>query len=830
MATREIKTRFALEGEQKYKSTMKDAANAVKVLNSQQKLAKAQFQQTGDAEKYNAQQAEILKKKIEEQKKAVEAAEQAIKALTENGVAQNSRQMQDWQIKLNNAKTALSGMETELQNLGQESTNAEAQTESLGESLQSLDKKASVEMLISGIGRVTSTFESAVGKVKELGSELVNSLKDAATWADDLATQAIVYGTDVETLQRMRNAADLIDTDVETIIKSRQKLETAMKSGTKETEAAFALFGVHTKRYGEFRDWEDVFWEVGDAMMHMTDGLEGSAKANAEVERDAAAMKLFGKSWRELIPLFTAGRKEYDKVMQEGSIVNEEDVSKLTELDDALQKLQNEFETLQRTVLAQLAPALTELGNALTGALSELNAYLQTDEGKAKLAELSKSIEGFFSGVKDIDVKESLDLVKNALQGMVDALSWIRDNKDSVAGAIGGIVAAWAGLKAISGFSQILELVNGWKGVFGNGGKAAAAAAPAASAAPAAGTAAGGGIFAGLASTVGGWASKLMTMDPTGSLSLVLPALQDHTAFGRALTNGQSVGDALKEQGKAIEEYGETVRENMDTFQQDWEENVLFQGVKGLLGGDDQSTPTIDDYADALKRLNFAMQELEDGNGTTMLKSSVDELKNFGSIFTDDVKAGMEDVDAIPAEDFAGWVQKLHDQLATAAMQFDADLSGTIEDDGEVIWEDAEIVGENIPAGVASGINANSATAINAVIALGNAVTSAMRTTLAINSPSKVMAELGGYVSEGFAEGIMGGLGTVGRAAERMAGVVSAQPLPGYSAGRMSAAAGAAGGARMIDISLMLGPEKLTEVLVPLVDDALGAEVNLLRR
>ena len=63
MATREIKTRFALEGEQKYKSTMKDAANAVKVLNSQQKLAKAQFQQTGDAEKYNAQQAEILKKK-----------------------------------------------------------------------------------------------------------------------------------------------------------------------------------------------------------------------------------------------------------------------------------------------------------------------------------------------------------------------------------------------------------------------------------------------------------------------------------------------------------------------------------------------------------------------------------------------------------------------------------------------------------------------------------------------------------------------------------------------------------------------------------------------
>ena len=70
---RDIKTRFVLEGEQKFKSAMKDSANAIKVLNSEEKLAKAQFQQTGDAQKYAAQQAEILKQKIEEQKAAVAA-------------------------------------------------------------------------------------------------------------------------------------------------------------------------------------------------------------------------------------------------------------------------------------------------------------------------------------------------------------------------------------------------------------------------------------------------------------------------------------------------------------------------------------------------------------------------------------------------------------------------------------------------------------------------------------------------------------------------------------------------------------------------------------
>ena len=43
----DIKTRFSLEGEQQFKSAMTNAANAIKVLNSEQKLAKAQFQNNG---------------------------------------------------------------------------------------------------------------------------------------------------------------------------------------------------------------------------------------------------------------------------------------------------------------------------------------------------------------------------------------------------------------------------------------------------------------------------------------------------------------------------------------------------------------------------------------------------------------------------------------------------------------------------------------------------------------------------------------------------------------------------------------------------------------
>ena len=40
----EIKTRFALEGESQFRSAMTNTANAIKVLNAEQKLAKAERQ------------------------------------------------------------------------------------------------------------------------------------------------------------------------------------------------------------------------------------------------------------------------------------------------------------------------------------------------------------------------------------------------------------------------------------------------------------------------------------------------------------------------------------------------------------------------------------------------------------------------------------------------------------------------------------------------------------------------------------------------------------------------------------------------------------------
>lgn len=829
---RDIKTRFVLEGEQKFKSAMKESANAIKVLNSEEKLAKAQFQQTGDAQKYAAQQAEILKQKIEEQKAAVAAAEEAIRQLSENGVAENSRQMQQWKIKLNDAQTALTRMETDLQNLGAESSGAASETDNLGESLQSLDKKASLEAVLNSVNRLSDGLGTALTKVKDLATGLVSELREAASWADDLATTALVYGMDTETLQRMQFAAQMVDTDVETIIKSRQKLEQAMKAArpnlgsedfekqktsVNEYEKAFAQLGVEIMRYGQYRNWEDVFWEAGDALMHMTDGLDDVAKANAEVVRDTTAQQLFGKSWRELIPLFTAGREGYQEALDSAAVVSEEDVGKLTALDDEIQKLKNQFDTLEKTVLAQLAPALTDLATALGNVLGELNEYLQTEEGQAMLQGLSEAVRGMFSDLTNTDFSTVLGTVKDALGKVTEGLGWIKENGAAVTGAVKAIVGAWMALKVTSGMTTVLQLISGMKGLGLGGGKTPVVtpsvdSTPKGTPVSPAGGAAGGAAAASAAETslamkigtstigraVGGLAASGIG-DVAGAAVLGTTMLGDYTAAGRTLRDGGSLSEALDASAKAFENWQRSVEENAATFKEDW--TNLWEEITGQ--GDDDSKDS--GPAVAVDPESIEMPTKED------LEQRM--FEEFGT--TDPVKLKiMMEANPVKAPGSDGY-------WSNGSNPVD-EMKDSVEQAAPSLNQSMNTIGGNASAGLASGINARAGEAIAAAQALATAVADTIRSALQIASPSRIMMQLGGYVTEGFAEGIESQLGLVNRAAERMADSVNVNPSVGGTSGSRN------GG--MIDVTLMIGPDQLTEIMTPLVNDSIGEEIALVRR
>ena len=87
--------------------------------------------------------------------------------------------------------------------------------------------------------------------------------------------------------------------------------------------------------------------------------------------------------------------------------------------------------------------------------------------------------------------------------------------------------------------------------------------------------------------------------------------------------------------------------------------------------------------------------------------------------------------------------------------------------------------------------------------------------------------DIGQYIPLGFAEGIESQLGVVNAAAEHM---VSAAMGGSVSTPSMRLSGAGGSGSGMVDVTLMLGPEKLSEVLVPLVNDGIGQQMALERR
>ena len=432
-----------------FKSNVREAQNEIKTLNANMELVEATFEATGNAEQAMSNKLTTLNTKLTAQKKIISEYEKALKTMTAAGVDPASASYQKMAQEMLKAQTDMVRTQSQITELGNSAKDASKGTDKLSESVDSIGKKMSLDQVISGINKITSSMEKAAKYAVRIGKAVTTEILGAGEWADELTTTAKAYGISTDELQRMQKTAQIIDTDVDDILKARQKL--GKNAGSVEELFGFSTSGMTI---------EDAFWKTGEAIMGMTDAFE----------QEEAAQKIFGKSWRELVPLFDAGREEYERINETWSTVSDEQLQSLTEMDDKYQTLKADLETLKMEALSQLAEPM---GN-LMQALSDL-----------------------------IGSEEGQKAINTAMGAVKDTLNWIADNKETVVTAITAIGAAFAGLKVSETVLTFVKLVSGLKGLFGAGTAAAGA-----------GSAAGGGIFAKVSAsltkgmvTAGGWSA-----------------------------------------------------------------------------------------------------------------------------------------------------------------------------------------------------------------------------------------------------------------------------------------------------------------------------------
>ena len=641
MAAHEIKTTLAVDGEQAFKRSLNEARTSIKNLGSQLTLAQAEFKKDGDAMKLMETRAKALRGEIDQQAEIVRALEGALKEATDK-YGEGSKEAEKWQAELNRANAAMANLENELSNNergldrnGNAFTSATEKAEDFTNAVNGIGRGVSFELITSGIGKITSGFETAIQKALELGVNMWNMMRDAASWADDEITLAQVYGVSTDDLQRMQFAAKAVDTDVDTVVKARQKLAQAMgkELNSKDIQEAFQALRVpvYDDATGKMRDLENVFWDAGAAIMNMED----------EVEQNNAAMKLFGKSWMELKPLFTAGRQAYQDAMDKATIVPQENLEKLGALQNQLDALDQEFQALKMNVLSELAPAFEVLAGALTDLMAEFNSYLQTDEGKELMKSLNDAITAFFSSVADIDFQSAVGTVKDGLGNIKTAFDWIVNNKDGIETAIKAIGVAFAGLKAAELASSLMKVVFGWKLLKSTGGNnttptptttgnGTGGPVPVVT-----GGTQGGGFLVGLRNTmtrVNTWGAGVLAQ--AGNMAPVVgDVVLNQTNAGRALRDGGNVLEGLQQD---VNEKVEEVQRNAQTFGQDWENNTLFKTLTWSGKNNIRYWQGIFDKLTEAQEYAEQMEEIEQQAVNTPTKSEPDENWVFG----DDWSAG----------------------------------------------------------------------------------------------------------------------------------------------------------------------------------------------
>ena len=428
----QIGPKIGIEGENEYRQGLRDINTGIKTLGTEmQAVTSAFYGQEKSIRSLTAENDVLertiysLEEKLNLQKKMLQEAA--------NAYGEASEKTQAWQQKvnlttaeLNKAKVKLAENEKAMQGLSEETDEAAKSTSVFSDVL-----KADLlsEAIKTGIKAVASG-------IREIGQALADTVKDSAAYADNILTLSTNTGIAAETLQEYQYMAELTDTSLETITGSMAKLIRNMqnaKNGTGNAAAAFAAMGVSvTDANGELRDNEEVFTEVIDKL----------GKMSNETQRDAYAMDIFGKSAQDLNSLIAVGKDGIAAFAKEahdmGYVLDEETLSSLVAVDDALVRLDNFMTMIKNTIGAALAPAVTELAD-------ELQAWARSvdwEQVGQDVAEVGGAIKDFVMFVLE-NGPEILTVISGVGAGFA---TWkVVGLITSVVGAIKGFIGAAEG-------------------------------------------------------------------------------------------------------------------------------------------------------------------------------------------------------------------------------------------------------------------------------------------------------------------------------------------------------------------------------------------------
>ena len=183
-------------------------------------------------------------------------------------------------------------------------------------------------------------------------------LKTQIDAADQIGKVAQATGQTTEFISSMGYVAQQSGTSIDKVSVSMRMLSKNMddfRRGSGEAKVAFETLGITVQNNdGTLRSSESVFLDIADKLSKLADGSE----------KTALAVRLFGESGSELIPMLNQGRAGIEALQNQakelGLVISSETAAQAAFFNDELNRLKQEAVGAGRAIVVDMLPGLVQ--------------------------------------------------------------------------------------------------------------------------------------------------------------------------------------------------------------------------------------------------------------------------------------------------------------------------------------------------------------------------------------------------------------------------------------------------------------------------------------
>ena len=368
----QIKTSIDLTGEKEYRAACNSINSSLREINSEMKLATAEFADNASGAEALTKKQEILQKQLAEQAKKAEAAEEALKKMREGGIDPTDPAYKKMQTNLNNTKAEMVKVQKELDDTSKKLKSSKVDWESVGDTVGKVGKAigAGVAAMGAAIGAAAGAFLGLAESTRE-ARENMGKLEAGFTTAGHSAedaknTYTELYGILGDDGQATEAAAHLAQ-----LTNNEQELATWTDIAT----GVYATFGDSlpienlTEAANETAKTGQITGGLADALNWAgvsEDEFQSKLDAcTSEQERQALITETLNGLYSDAAEAYREVNGDIIEAQKATASLN----SAMAALGAIAEPIVTKLKQLAAELLQQITPFVELIGNGLTGAL-----------------------------------------------------------------------------------------------------------------------------------------------------------------------------------------------------------------------------------------------------------------------------------------------------------------------------------------------------------------------------------------------------------------------------------------------------------------------------